>query len=52
MNGKQVITYPCQSLCHMPLRGIVATAKGALLMAGYFNHSSPQRPGSSKQKVI
>ncbi|MBL0438532.1 hypothetical protein ACK30D_11125 [Aeromonas caviae] len=37
MNGKPVITYPCQSLCPAPLRGMVATAKGALLMAGYFN---------------
>ncbi len=52
MNGKQVITYPCQSLCHTPLRRIVASAKGALLIAVYFNHSSPQRPGSSKQMVI
>lgn len=52
MNGKPVITYPCQSLCCTPLRGMVATAKGALLMTGYFNRSSPQRPGSSKQKVI
>jgi hypothetical protein len=52
MNGKPVITYPCQSLCPAPLRGMVATAKGALLMAGYFNRSSPQRPGSSKQKVL
>ncbi|AUU20753.1 MULTISPECIES: hypothetical protein [Aeromonas] len=34
MNGKLVFTYHCQALCHMPLRGIVATAIGSLLMLG------------------
>ncbi len=34
MNGKLVLTHHCQALCHVPLRGIVATAIGSLLMFG------------------
>lgn len=48
MNGKQVITYPCQSLCHTPLRGMVATAKEQATSTA----RAHKRPGSSKQKVI
>ncbi|TNI62911.1 hypothetical protein CF121_05945 [Aeromonas media] len=38
MNGKMVITYHCQALCHMPLRGIGATAIGSLSMLGRGKH--------------
>ncbi|MBF8448949.1 MULTISPECIES: hypothetical protein [Aeromonas] len=63
MNGKLVITYHCQALCHMPLRGIVATAIGSLPMLGrgkyyreqkvfYLTHFALRKPQAGGDLIL
>lgn len=63
MNYKLVLTYHCQALCHMPLRGIVATAIGSLFMFGrgkyyrekkvfYLKHFALRKPQAGGDLIL